>query len=107
MNCFPVPLNTLLQAPAERFDVIIDFANEGGRNFVLTNNGPTPFPGGGEVVPGAIMRVYPGTVTQLIMKFDLPRGTTVIPGHRYKYVWHCHILEHEDNEMMRPMDVIG
>jgi spore coat protein A, manganese oxidase len=21
-------------------------------------------------------------------------------------VWHCHVLEHEDNEMMRPYDVI-
>jgi spore coat protein A, manganese oxidase len=31
----------------------------------------------------------------------------VIPGNRYKFVWHCHILEHEDNEMMRPMDIIG
>ena len=41
------------------------------------------------------------------MKFDLPTGTHVVPGHRYKFVWHCHILEHEDNEMMRPMDIIG
>jgi spore coat protein A, manganese oxidase len=24
-----------------------------------------------------------------------------------KYVWHCHILEHEDNDMMRPLDVIA
>jgi FtsP/CotA-like multicopper oxidase with cupredoxin domain len=22
------------------------------------------------------------------------------------YVWHCHILEHEDNEMMRPYIVV-
>jgi hypothetical protein len=22
-----------------------------------------------------------------------------VPG---QYVWHCHIVEHEDNEMMRP-----
>jgi FtsP/CotA-like multicopper oxidase with cupredoxin domain len=22
------------------------------------------------------------------------------------YVWHCHILEHEDNEMMRPFEVM-
>ncbi|WP_276786991.1 multicopper oxidase domain-containing protein, partial [Bacillus sp. (in: firmicutes)] len=22
-----------------------------------------------------------------------------------RYVWHCHILEHEDYDMMRPMDV--
>jgi len=31
----------------------------------------------------------------------------VVSGKRYRYVWHCHILEHEDNEMMRPMDVVG
>jgi spore coat protein A len=24
-----------------------------------------------------------------------------------RYVWHCHILEHEDNEMMRPYEVIA
>jgi spore coat protein A, manganese oxidase len=22
-------------------------------------------------------------------------------------VWHCHILSHEDNEMMRPLCVVG
>ena len=22
-----------------------------------------------------------------------------------KFVWHCHVLEHEDNEMMRPLNV--
>ena len=26
-----------------------------------------------------------------------------IPG---RFVWHCHIVEHEDNEMMRPYDVV-
>jgi spore coat protein A len=239
----PVALNTLLQAPAERFDVIIDFTGKAGQTFVLKNDGPAPFPGGGEVVPTEIMmfrvskplssrdtttiphvlnpnpmnvnigphtntrnlvlteldrasdgfpiiglldnknwddpvtedpragatevwnlindtgdghpkhihlvqfkivsrqpydqdtfdntgqlvftgppqapapeeqnaakdvvKAYPGTVTKLAMKFDLPSGTHVIPGHRYKFVWHCHILEHEDNEMMRPMDIVG
>lgn len=34
----------------------------------------------------------PGMVTRFIANFD-------IPG---LFVWHCHILEHEDNEMMRP-----
>jgi spore coat protein A, manganese oxidase len=34
----------------------------------------------------------PGEVTRIKAKFDLPG----------KYVWHCHILSHEDNEMMRP-----
>jgi spore coat protein A len=23
-----------------------------------------------------------------------------------EYVWHCHILSHEDNEMMRPFEVM-
>jgi len=27
------------------------------------------------------------------------RATFDVPG---LYVWHCHIVEHEDNEMMRP-----
>ncbi|NJC89251.1 MAG: copper oxidase [Desulfuromonas sp.] len=35
---------------------------------------------------------YPGQVTRIKATFD-------IAG---LYVWHCHILEHEDNEMMRP-----
>jgi spore coat protein A, manganese oxidase len=38
----------------------------------------------------------PGEVTRIKSKFD-------IPG---LFVWHCHILEHEDNEMMRPYRVI-
>jgi spore coat protein A, manganese oxidase len=27
-------------------------------------------------------------------------------GYAGRYVWHCHILEHEDNEMMRPYQVL-
>jgi spore coat protein A len=39
---------------------------------------------------------YPGEVTRIRAKFDLAGF----------YVWHCHIVEHEDNEMMRPY-VVG
>ncbi len=35
---------------------------------------------------------FPGEVTRVKALYD-------IPG---LFVWHCHILEHEDNEMMRP-----
>jgi FtsP/CotA-like multicopper oxidase with cupredoxin domain len=35
---------------------------------------------------------YPGEVTRVRAQFDLPG----------LYVWHCHILSHEDNEMMVP-----
>jgi len=53
------------------------------------------------------VKTYPGFVTRVIQRFDLPPGTPVTPGQRFRYVWHCHILEHEDNEMMRPYDVVG
>jgi spore coat protein A len=36
--------------------------------------------------------MYPGEVTRVIATFDLPG----------LYAWHCHILSHEDHEMMRP-----
>jgi FtsP/CotA-like multicopper oxidase with cupredoxin domain len=59
-----------------------------------------------EVVPGSLpippepwengwkdtVIAYPGQVTRVAMRFDNPG----------QYVWHCHIVEHEDNEMMRP-----
>ncbi len=35
---------------------------------------------------------YPGEVTRIKARFD-------IAG---QFVWHCHIIDHEDNEMMRP-----
>ena len=38
---------------------------------------------------------YPGEVTRVKAKFD----------RAGLFVWHCHILEHEDNEMMRPLRV--
>lgn len=56
---------------------------------------------------------YPGQVTRLLLRFApqdadplcvrpginlFPFDPTIGPG----YVWHCHILDHEDNEMMRP-----
>jgi spore coat protein A len=52
------------------------------------------------------IKSYPGYVTRVIMRFDLPHGAPVTPGQELLYVWHCHILEHEDNEMMRPYKVI-
>lgn len=50
---------------------------------------------------------YPGEVLRIIAKFDLPRGTRLKPGEKARYVFHCHIAEHEENEMMRPFDLVG
>ena len=40
--------------------------------------------------------VPPGQVVRVIATWDLPG----------KYVWHCHILSHEDHDMMRPVFVM-
>jgi spore coat protein A len=53
------------------------------------------------------VRADPGVVTRIIARFDLPKTAVVVPGKRFRYVFHCHILEHEENEMMRPYDVVG
>ena len=52
------------------------------------------------------IKSYPGYVTRIIQRFDLPPGAPTTPGTELLYVWHCHILEHEDNEMMRPYKVV-
>lgn len=38
---------------------------------------------------------YPGEVTRVRVQFNTPG----------QFVWHCHIVEHEDNEMMRPFRI--
>ena len=63
------------------------------------------------------LRMNPGEVTRIIVRYT-PTDTPVasaLPGANFfkfnptfgpGYVWHCHILDHEDNDMMRPMSVI-
>jgi len=237
----PVTLTDILMAPAERRDIILDFTGQQGRNFLLANDAPAPFPDGDDIVPAEIMLIkvnqrlssrdtsrvpavlnsvplinpasavkvrdlvlseldsadpfenpiiamindahwddpvtetpksgttevwriinttgdghpihvhlvqfqiidrrpfntdtfpgsldytgpavtpgreerpawkdtvvsYPGTVTRIIAKFDLPSAANPKPGDKFLYVYHCHILEHEENEMMRPYTVLG
>ncbi len=43
------------------------------------------------------VRAHALMVTRIIVRFE---------GYTGRYVWHCHVLEHEDNEMMRPYDVL-
>lgn len=54
------------------------------------------------------VRANPNEVTRLTVRFAptgggaFPFDVAAGPG----YVWHCHILEHEDNEMMRPLRIV-
>jgi spore coat protein A, manganese oxidase len=71
---------------------------------------PTP-PDANEIGWKETVRMNPGEATTIIARFDLPKlpasmGDPISPrtgGH--EYVWHCHILEHEEHDMMRPLVV--
>ena len=71
--------------------------------------GPATPPDANEEGWKETIRMNPGEVTTVVMKFDLPKVPFHVPisprtgGH--EYVWHCHILEHEEHDMMRPLVV--
>jgi bilirubin oxidase len=58
----------------------------------MTGGLPSP-PAPWETGPKDTVIALPGEITRIRVRFDLPG----------LFVWHCHILEHEDNEMMRPL----
>ena len=61
------------------------------------------------------VRMNPGQITWVLMKFDVPKVPFKVPSSpridapkgwiANEYVWHCHILEHEEHDMMRPLVV--
>jgi FtsP/CotA-like multicopper oxidase with cupredoxin domain len=63
----------------------------GGGTSVAGSNDPLPW----EMGYKDTVIAYPGEITRVKALYDLPGF----------YVWHCHIVEHEDNEMMRPFHV--
>jgi len=55
-----------------------------------------------------VFKMQPGYMTTILVQFSFlhseqpyPFNATAEPG----YVYHCHILDHEDNEMMRPLKI--
>lgn len=68
------------------------FVNEGTKEVQVVPGsvpmGPVPWETGFKDTVIA----YPGQVTRIRAQFNTPG----------QFVWHCHIVEHEDNEMMRP-----
>lgn len=60
------------------------------------------------------VKMSPGEVTRIIMEFKLPPVPFTVPfsprftdGKSNEFVWHCHILDHEEHDMMRPVVVYG
>jgi len=44
------------------------------------------------------IQAHPEMITRIIVRFE---------GYAGRYVWHCHVLEHAANEMMRPFEVVA
>ena len=63
----------------------------------LTYTGPAIPPEAQEAGWKDTVRTDALHATRIIVRFE---------GYKGRYVWHCHVLEHEDNEMMRPYEVI-
>jgi spore coat protein A len=69
-----------------------DHGTQGGALRNVRYKGQPKGPGAYEAGWKDTAIMYPGEVTRVIATFDKPG----------RYVWHCHILSHEDHEMMRP-----
>ncbi|MCX6548894.1 MAG: multicopper oxidase domain-containing protein [Acidobacteria bacterium] len=74
-----------------------------------TTMGPARGPEATEIGWKETVKMHPGEITTVIMKLALPAVPFVVPvsprtgGN--EYVWHCHILEHEEHDMMRTLVV--
>jgi spore coat protein A len=73
--------------------------------------GPARGPDATELGWKETVKMHPGEITTVIMSFDLPPVPFNVPASPRtggnEYVWHCHILEHEEHDMMRPLVVQG
>jgi FtsP/CotA-like multicopper oxidase with cupredoxin domain len=89
-DAHPMHIHEVAFQVVNREGLAVDENGEVIRPIQLTGNvtPPEPWENGWKDTVVA----YPGQVTRLRLRF-------VNPG---QFVWHCHIVEHEDNEMMRP-----
>jgi FtsP/CotA-like multicopper oxidase with cupredoxin domain len=91
-DAHPMHIHEVLFQVVDRQAIVVD--EEGGTVEIEPGSEPTspePWEDGWKDTVIA----YPGQVTRMRMRFE----------HGGQFVWHCHIVEHEDNEMMRPYRV--
>lgn len=113
------PIRVNVETPVDTGD------GTGVRDFLFDTQGGTVFPGtpsqpippspsesGWKDVfiapPFMVTRVRLRLAPQSVKESDLFPGKNTFPFDPTQgpgYVWHCHILDHEDNDMMRPMAI--
>ena len=88
-DAHPMHIHEVAFEVVNRQDIVVD--EEAETVQVVPGSEPTP-PEPWETGVKDTVIAYPGQVTRVRIHFDTPG----------QFVWHCHIVEHEDNEMMRP-----
>ena len=89
-DAHPMHIHEVVFEVVNREGLVLDIGGEVMQPIQLDGNITPPEPW--ETGFKDTVTAYPGQVTRVRMQFN-------VPG---QYVWHCHIVEHEDNEMMRP-----
>jgi spore coat protein A, manganese oxidase len=88
-DAHPIHIHEVAFEIVNRQDILIN--EDTSEVQVVPGSAPTP-PESWETGLKDSVVAYPGQVTRLRLRFTNPG----------QFVWHCHIVEHEDNEMMRP-----
>jgi FtsP/CotA-like multicopper oxidase with cupredoxin domain len=88
-DAHPMHVHEVVFEVVDRQDIFVD--EETQQVQVVPGSMPTP-PEAWESGYKDTVIAYPGQVTRIRLQFATPG----------QFVWHCHIVEHEDNEMMRP-----
>jgi spore coat protein A len=88
-DAHPMHIHEIVFEVVSRQDIVVDEENRTVQ--VAPGSAPIP-PEPWETGVKDTVIAYPGQVTRV-------KGRFTTAG---QFVWHCHIVEHEDNEMMRP-----
>ena len=88
-DAHPIHIHEVVVQVVNSQDIVVD--EDAGTVRVAAGSTPTG-PAPSETGFKDTVIAYPGQVTRVRAQFTTPG----------QFVWHCHIVEHEDNEMMRP-----
>ena len=91
-DAHPMHVHEVVFEVVNRQDIFVD--EETQEVQVVPGSVPVP-PESWETAFKDTVTAYPGQVTRIRAQFNTPG----------QFVWHCHIVEHEDNEMMRPFRI--
>jgi spore coat protein A len=91
VDAHPMHIHEITFQVVNRQAITVD---EEGHTVIVDGSTPTP-PAPWETGFKDTVIAYPSQVTRVKAQFNTPG----------QFVWHCHIVEHEDNEMMRPFRI--